>query len=167
MRWLVLVWILALASTSDAVVSGKRIAVPEYACTVIDAGLYKKTGSSVRYEDPTSVTGERFELDEVEFTKQTKTILMQVGRGFGIRYRIDGLPTDRAFEITWRITYPRPGVHDVAGWEHRFDERSASGDLGGFLLYDFVYAWEMVRGVWRFQVLVDNVPTCNFTFQAK
>src|SRR5688500_8962893 len=98
MRWLLVVaLVLASTSTSDAVVSGKRFVVPEYTCTIIDTGLYKQTGSRVRYDDPTSVTGERFELDEVEFTKQTKTILMQVGRGFGIRYRIDGLPTDRSF----------------------------------------------------------------------
>ena len=135
----------------------------EPACEIIDYGRYKAESQRVSHPDPGSVTGERFEIDSVRFFKQTKQIPATLGQRFGIRYRLRQLPP-RATTITWRVTYPAP-VRGSKGWEHSFRETPGNGELVQHLLYDFVFASEVVTGTWDFAVLVDGRRACSFSFQ--
>jgi hypothetical protein len=164
---LLVVAFVAVPSTTTVAAVAKRVAPREQPCEILEYGLYVPLTTPVRYADSGSVTGERYETDSVEFTKQTKTIAMERGRHFGIRYRLRDLPTNRTVDVKWRITYPRP-IRKSSGWT--FVEpwsASSSGELVQHVGYEFVYDWEMVAGDWKFQVFVDEQPACSFTFKAK
>lgn len=136
-------------------------------CEIVEYGLYRPSVAPVRFTDSTSVTGERFEIDEVEFTRQTKAIPLELGKGFGIRYRLRGLPKGRPVDVRWRVVFPRPGIRGASSWEHGLRESTADGTLLHHLLYDFHYTWEMVPGTWTFEVAVDGAPACSFAFQVR
>lgn len=138
----------------------------EVACEILDAGLYVAASERVQFKDANSVTGERYEIDEVTFTKQTKVVPMERGKGFGIRYRLRGLSKVKDSRITWRIFYPR-AIRGRSGWEHGDDWASVNGELVQHLLYDFAHDYELVPGNWRFHVLVEGKPTCAYTFEVK
>ncbi len=161
----VLLLVLIPSTASVASVAALR-PPPEQPCEIIDRGLYVPEEQATRFADDGSVTGERFEIDAIRFTKRTTVIPAERGRGFGMRYRLTQLPTTRAFRVTWRITYPHR-IHKLPGWEHSEVDTAPSGELVQHLLYDFVYDWEAVPGDWRFQVLVDGQPACTLTFQVK
>jgi hypothetical protein len=153
-----------LASTAAAAIVPKQ--QREMACEILDAGFYVPSSTKVRFPDAKSVSGERYEIDEVTFTKQTKVIPLELGRGFGIRYRLRGLSKVKESQITWRIFYPR-AIRGKTGWEHSDNWASNNGELVQHLLYDFAHDYELVAGNWRFHVLVDGKPTCSLTFQVK
>jgi Domain of unknown function (DUF3859) len=154
----------SFAPLADAAVVPKPHA--EFGCEIIDAGLYVPTTPKVRYDDANSVSGDRYEIEDVKFTKQTKVIPLERGKGFGIRYRLRGLSKVKESHITWRIFYPR-AIRGKSGWEHSDNWASVNGELVQHLLYDFSADYEMVAGTWRFHVLVDNKPTCAVTFQVQ
>src|SRR5688572_22706026 len=130
----------------------------ELGCEILDAGIYEATTPRIRYDDPNSVTGERYEIEDVKFTKQTKVIPLERGIGFGIRYRLRNLSKVKDSRITWRIFYPR-AIRGKPGWEHSADWGSVNGELVQYLLYNMTDDVEMVPGTWRFHVLVDNKPS--------
>jgi hypothetical protein len=158
----VVVLLLVPAATSRAATAVQSRTAKEPACEIIDYGLYKPEAQRLRYADPTSVTGERFEISNVRFVKQTKEIEASLGQRFGIRYRLRALP-QRSMAITWRVTYPS-AVRGSKGWEHNFRAVPANGELVQHLLYDFVFASEVVSGRWSFEVLVDGQRACSFAF---
>lgn len=155
-------------STSSGAVGTQRASlvkrpVREPMCEILEYGLYVPTTAPVRFPDPTSVTGERFEIEDVKFLRQTKVVPLELHAGFGIRYRLH-LPANKSSNITWRISFPRPGIRGNSGWEHG---TVATGELTQHLLYNFTNAWEMLAGPWKFQVSVDNQIACTFSFQVK
>jgi hypothetical protein len=164
MRALVVIALLLVPSASSR--GATTAAKPrEPACEIIDYGNYKPEAQRVRYVDPTSVTGERFEISSVRFVKQTKQIEASLGQRFGIRYRLRDL-AQRSALITWRVTYPSP-VRGSKRWEHSFRATPDSGELVQHLLYDFVFASEVVTGRWSFDVLVDGQRACSFAFNVQ
>jgi hypothetical protein len=164
MRPLLVVALLLLptATSRSATLQNKT---REPGCEIIDYGHYRPAAQRVRYTDPTSVTGERFEISDVRFVKQTKHIAASLGQRFGIRYRLRGLAQSSP-TITWRVTYPSP-VRGAKRWEHSFHATPAGGELVQHLLYDFVFASEVVTGRWDFDVLVDGQRTCSFAFEVQ
>jgi hypothetical protein len=133
----------------------------EPACTILEHGPYEPMSARRHYADPRAATGRSFEIDEVEFTKQATTIDMQLGVGFGIRYQVR-LPAD--VTVTARVVYPKP-LRGVPEWRNDID--LARGEHVRHFVHDFEYAWELVPGRWRFQVLVDGTPACGLTFVVK
>jgi hypothetical protein len=149
----------------ESIAASTTRATPESGCEIIDYGHYVPESTRYRFGDRSSVTGERFEISRVRFTKQTKTIAATLGQRFGISYRLGGLP-QQAVTITWRIVYPSP-VRGSKGWSHRFQATPARGELVQHLLYDFTAASEMVTGRWDFQVWVDGQQECSFAFRVQ
>jgi hypothetical protein len=166
MRTLVVVALLLVPTTvSRGATTVQKRATSEPGCEILDYGNYKPEAQRIRHADASSVTGERFEISNVRFIKQTKQIEASLGQRFGIRYRLRGL-AQPAVAITWRVTYPSP-VRGSKGWEHSFRATPASGELVQHLLYDFVFASEVVTGRWSFDVLVDGQRTCSFAFNVQ
>jgi hypothetical protein len=157
--------LIAFVATAEAAVVPKPPR-GEMSCEILDAGLYVPASERVQFKDPSSVTGERYEIDEVTFTKQTKVVYLDRDKGFGIRYRLRGLSKVKNSRITWRIFYPK-AIRGKPGWEHGDEWASVNGELVQHLLYDFAHDYEKVPGNWRFHVLVDGKPTCNYTFDVK
>ncbi|HEY5949008.1 MAG TPA: DUF3859 domain-containing protein [Kofleriaceae bacterium] len=163
-----LLLLIAVAFTPSVVAADIGVVVakqPELGCEIIDRGLYVPASQRVRYADPSSVTGERFEISQVRFVRQTTTIEATLGQRFGMRYRLRGLP-QRAVVITWRVAYPQ-SVRGRKSWELRFRASPDNGELVQHLLYDFVYQSEVVTGRWDFQVLVDGQPACSLAFRVE
>jgi len=136
----------------------------ELSCEILDQGLYVPESKRVRYADAGSVTGERFEIDQVRFVRQTKQIEAMLGQRFGMRYRLVGVT--KPVMVTWRVVYPST-VRGAKRWEHRFAASPAGGELVQHLLYQFDVASEMVKGRWDFQVLVDGKQACSIPFEVK
>ena len=157
--------VVALLLVPAAASRGATTVQKTAACEIIDYGTYKPEAQRVRYVDPGSVTGERFEISNVRFVKQTKQIEASLGQRFGIRYRLRDLAA-RSQMITWRVTYPSP-VRGSKRWEHNFRATPASGELVQHLLYDFVFASEVVTGRWDFAVFVDGQRACSFAFNVQ
>ena len=157
--------VLPFAATSRAEVLTPQRVTREPACEVIDYGNYVPGATRVRYADARSVTGDRFEIEEVRFTKRTTQIPRELGQRFGIRYRLRGL-TQTSVTVTWRVTFPSK-VRGSPGWEYSFRASPAAGELMQHVLYDFVIASEMVAGRWDFQVLVNGQAACGFAFTVK
>jgi len=138
---------------------------PEPGCEILDYGLYVPSSQRVRYADAGSVTGERFEIDQVRFVKRTTSIASTLGQRFGIRYRLRNV-AQSSVVVTWRVVYPSP-VRRAKSWEHSFRAAPTGGELVHHLLYDFTLASEIVTGSWDFQVLVDGKQACSFAFTVK
>lgn len=171
MRVLLLAMASLVAVPVDAAPPAKSVArvkaAPIERCEIVEHGLYRATTSPVKFTDTGSVTGERFEVEEVEFTRQTRAIPMELGKGFGIRYRLRALPKHKPVDVRWRVVYPKPGIRGAAHWEHGLREATADGTLTHHVLYDFHYAWEMVPGTWTFEVIADGLPACSLSFQVR
>lgn len=158
---------LAGSSPNRSIARVKPVSSAAERCEIVEHGLYRPSSTPVRFADSTSVTGERFEIDDVEFTRQTRSIPMELGKGFGIRYRLRGLPKHKPVDVRWRVVYPKPGIRGARFWEHGLRESTADGTLLHHLLYDFHHGWELVPGTWTFEISVDGTPACSFAFQVR
>lgn len=159
----VLIAMFGAAPASNAVADDHgRATRSELGCEITDYGIYVPESKRVRFADRGSVTGDRFEIQQVRFVRRTKTIEPTLGQRFGIRYRITQV-TSPSVNITLRVTYPSP-VRGATGWQHSFVDAPSGDELTGTALYDFVIASELVEGRWRFDVLVDGRQACTFGF---
>jgi len=153
-----------LSRPSVAVVRPPVVAtvpVAEPTCDVLEFGPYLQIGTRRYFDDPHAITGRSFEVDEVEFIRQTTEITRKLRTGFGVRYRVHDLAPNAS--VTWRVKYPH-AIRGVSDWSH---DPELFGDHSHAFLYDFDHAYEMVPGRWEFSVLVDGKTTCDVAFTVK
>ena len=162
MMAVVLGWGAPTGASGAVPMTSERNTNREPRCEILEYGPYVPLGARWHYDDPDAATGRSFEIDDVEFTTQTTIITKKRGDGFGIRYRAYNVPS-RA-KVTWRVVYPKP-LRGFAEW--RRDVRMVARDHVMHVVYDFDYAWEMVSGRWKFQVLVDGKAICRLAFTVR
>ena len=117
-----------------------------------DYGVYE-TRADKRVPHPNSATGEMNIISHLRFLRKAQTISAQLGRSFGWRYRLKGVP-DNA-RITFRtvhppITNPETGQTKTSSWRTITVKKPANLRYTG---YTFDYSWELAEGRWSFQVL--------------
>jgi hypothetical protein len=134
-------------------------AAPPPSCVILEYGLVVAESPRIRHADPTAASGEWSQIELVRFVEQTRVIPAELGRTFGFRYYLRGLSAGA--RVTWRSTYPEPGMRDHHGWQQT---GFGPHGWGGFT---FDHDWEIVRGNWRFDVLVDGQLTCSMQFDVK
>jgi hypothetical protein len=164
----VTIGVLASLAMPSAHAGRARPAPPrlDVGCEILERGPYRPLAERVYVEDSRDVTGRRFEINDVSFAAQTTSIVARPGAGFGVRYQLYNLPTDRSVAVTWRVHYPRP-IRGSKRWEHRRSDFAPSGRITNIVLYDFAHDWEMVAGTWRFEILVGDRSVCSQTFDVK
>jgi len=119
---------------------------------VEDYGVYE-TRADKRVPHPNSATGEMNIISHLRFLRKAKTISAQLGRSFGWRYRLKGVP-DNA-RITFRtvhppITNPDTGRTKTSSWRTITVKKPSNLRYTG---YTFDYTWELAEGRSAFQVL--------------
>lgn len=119
---------------------------------VEDYGVYE-TRADKRVPHPNSATGEMNIISHLRFLRKAKTISAQLGRSFGWRYRLKGVP-DNA-QVTFRtlhppITNPDTGRTKTSSWRTITVKKPFNLRYTG---YTFDYSWELAEGRWAFQVL--------------
>jgi len=120
--------------------------------SVQDFGVYE-TRTKKRIPHPHSATGEMNVVSELRFVRQARTIAAQLGRSFGWRYRLHGVP-DNA-RITFRTVHP-PLTNPATGESRKMSWRTTILKKPGNLRYTgytFDYSWELAEGRWVFQIV--------------
>lgn len=136
--------------------------VIEPSCTIVEWGHYTKLSETYYTPDTGSVTGVSGDTMYVEFTDNATEIARQLHDGFGIRYVARDVPQDA--EVRWHVTYPEQ-IRGFAGWSH--DIEVPAGAHVRHVLYDFDFAYEMVKGNWLFEIEIAGKTRCGFTFTVK
>lgn len=122
---------------------------------IIEPGIYA-AAVSTRTEAPDSTIGSRSYLDTLHTaTALTTTIRPHVGLHFGFRFLIVGEPIGRQVTLTLVTNFPPPGLRQpTAAQAVQRDSYVQTARLGSesFIGYTFDETWEMVPGVWKFEI---------------
>jgi hypothetical protein len=115
-------------------------------------GIFKTT----RVKDvpqPVSVSGRMSLVANIKLLKSTRLIVGQLGRSFGFRYRLRGLPPGARVSI--RTMHPKL-THPVTGKAMTYSLRSRRASPNGALTYTgftFDHRYELAEGIWKFQII--------------
>lgn len=118
----------------------------KYRAEVLDYGVYLKKAQVGQGEY------------SYELSLQTDTILVKKGLLFGFRYKLKGIDIDKdKKEVTIKVVFP-----PMADPKTKTTTTESSWQDNAYYAYDnftgwtFGEDWEMVKGNWKIQVLVDN-----------
>lgn len=121
---------------------------------LVDYGIYESEFTR-RIEDSKSVGGSRSGVKMIKIKERTSTIQARNGLQFGIRFFVVGEPKDAEIRLKFVLRFPLPGMRDaatgVASYRNEY-VRTAKVGWADFSGYSFDYDWEMVPGVWTFEV---------------
>ena len=124
-----------------------RIDVAEY-------GLYTAQVSSEVMAPGTS-TGTTKLLTDIQHTVTTRTVPARIGVHFGFRYTVIGAPAGETVRLHMVTILPSPGLTDPANPQPKLrSEYDMARTIGERLYrdYSFEHDWELVPGVWTFQI---------------
>jgi hypothetical protein len=124
-----------------------RIKVAEY-------GIYTADVDSAVLA-PGTPAGARTEVSDVKHAATTRSIPAQTGVRFGFRYILVGSPSGVTLPLHMVTIFPKPGLraHPGARPQARseFDKPVTIGTTS-YRDYSFEQDWEIVPGVWTFQI---------------
>lgn len=103
---------------------------------------------------PDDVSGTRNVVSNIRLQRQTDEIDAQLGRSFGLRFRIAD-PALVGQTLTLRTIFP-PLTNPESKRTMTTQDRPFAVSSTADVLYDgyrFDYDWEMAEGIWTFQVL--------------
>ena len=104
-------------------------------------------------KQPISVSGIMTLVSNVKLLKRTRLVVGQLGRSFGVNYRLYGLPPGA--EITIRTQHP-PLTHPETGKRMNYSMRTRVAPPNGVRTYtgfSFDHRYELAEGIWKFQIL--------------
>jgi len=158
-RLLVAAIVLVLLSIGFAHAKG------EAAAHVYEYGIYK---APLGFEYGVSRHGiVQSHVDDIDLVEKTSTVIAQMGGGFGIRYRLTGLPRGTVGLLTIVIKYPAPGIlADGGSVPFTEDEYTELVALSGnrFYTWSFDRRTDLVPGIWTFEVWVGGKKLCEQKF---
>jgi len=103
---------------------------------------------------PEDISGSRNVVSNIRLQRQTDEIDAQLGRSFGLRFRISD-PALVGKTLTLRTIFP-PLSNPESKRTMTTQDRPFSVGSTDDVLYDgyrFDYDWEMAEGIWTFQIL--------------
>jgi len=121
---------------------------------LVDYGIYDSEFSR-RIEDSNSVGGSRSGVKMIKIKERTSTIQARIGLQFGIRFFVVGEPKDAEVKLKIVTRFPSQGLRDAATGVASYRNesvRTAKVGWADFSGYSFDYDWELVPGVWAFEV---------------
>jgi len=134
-----------------AVLGGPAAASENSAAALHDYGIYKLNVLG-KVNAPGDISGERNVVSGVNLFRKTRTVMAQLGRSFGYRFRV----TDPALygkPLTLRTIFPEmTNPQTKRTVRHQDRPFSAATDRLVYDGYRFDYAWEMAEGTWVFQL---------------
>lgn len=149
---------LALASLAGCDTASVQITAE---CRVTDYGILEPVEPSRRSYAPGATAGSMAHLQEGEivFAERTRRIPARHGLRFGFAYELVGLPAETP--VTFVVSHPpmqEPGREVSEGYHHQVSGLHSYG-------YGFDADWELVEGIWHFQLLHDGRLLCEQGFE--
>jgi hypothetical protein len=121
---------------------------------VVEYGIYTADVDSAVLAPGTPV-GARTEVTDVKHAATTRTIPAQLGVRFGFRFILVGTPSGVAVPLRMVTIFPRPGLSARTGARPQsrseYDKPITIGATS-YRDYGFDQHWEIVPGVWTFQI---------------
>ena len=125
---------------------------------VVSAGLFKSKIAR-KVASPGSATGTRKVVASETLLRRTTEIKARLGDEFGFRYRIVGAPKRAKVPVKIVTIYPGEGLRNPkADKPTQREELNEDRPIGRVLYesYHFDHDWEMVPGVWTFEIWYDG-----------
>src|SRR5262249_28810241 len=94
-------------------------------------------------------------IDDIQLVQQTTTVSMRPGIRFGFRYSVIGSPNGATVPVKVVTLFPERGLYNPdKGQPFYRDEYMPTLALGAtaYTGYRFGQPWELVPGVWVFQI---------------
>jgi hypothetical protein len=126
---------------------------------VLWAGLYEaEVGGSIA--QPDTAAGRTNELFNTRKLRATTTVEGRLGASFGLEYALIGKPAGASVPITIVVRLPKAGLKNPAKPERTYREQwvAAPKPIGSsnFVGYTFEHTWEVVPGLWIFEIWSDD-----------
>ena len=134
--------------------------------TVIEEGRYEQHG----IEDspaPHAASGRTATFREAKLIEPTRQLKAELGTSFGLRYRIEGLPQDKALQLEMRVQHPPlapPGGTPSALTRAPVYVRGEDGRHEGAMTYRLSEPLEVQPGRWVFELWFDGQPLFSREF---
>ena len=132
---------------------------------IVASGLCEQPAPTERYAQPQSTAGYAT-LGELVITKQTDTVPLRKGIGFGITWRAEGLP--RVVNVVYFIEHPtitRPDGVKIQSFEEPMAHESEGGVLQTTDCYMLSEDHELVPGDWSMTILYKGIPLAKRSFR--
>jgi Domain of unknown function (DUF3859) len=125
---------------------------------VVSAGVFKSKIAR-KVASPGSATGTREVIASEKLLRRTTEIKARLGDEFGFRYRIVGKPKSAKVSVKIVTIYPGEGLRNPkADKPTQREELNEDRPIGRVLYesYHFDHDWEMVPGIWTFEIWYDG-----------
>jgi hypothetical protein len=133
---------------------------------IVETGIYRAETASIE-SAPDTATRQRNILSETKLVTVTTRIEAKLGVHFGMRYRVVGRPNGVSVKLTSVTLYPGSGLKNplsgrsVARGEHLLFATIGAINYRGYV---FEHGWEMVPGVWTFELWDGNRKLASQAF---
>jgi hypothetical protein len=121
---------------------------------IIEAGIYRAETLTIE-QAPGTASRQRNILSYTGLIELTTRIEAKIGVHFGMRYRVVGRPANAAVRLTSVTLYPAPGLKSPTAASHQArGEHPLLATIGqiNYRGYVFEQDWELVPGVWTFEL---------------
>ena len=136
---------------------------------ILEMGIYRAQARTAR-QNKNSPTGGIRALATVALVKRTATIPPQRGMHFGIRYVLRGFPRGARVPIRIVQHYPKAGLHNPRTNKTTYVYRKSSFKTIGYPSFEGYHLgsdWELVPGIWRFEIWYKGRKLAEQTFELK
>jgi hypothetical protein len=133
---------------------------------IVETGIYRAETSSIE-SAPDTATRQRNILSETKLVAATTRVEAKLGVHFGMRYRLVGRPNGVSVKLTSVTLYPGSGLKNpLTGRLQARGEHLLFATIGAinYRGYVFEHGWEMVPGVWTFEIWDGNRKLASQAF---
>ncbi len=133
---------------------------------IVGKGIYQ-VAVGKQTPDKQTPTGSVASVNEATKIEDTTTVLARIGLEFGIEYVIIGSPTGVQVPIRIVNVYPKQGLHNPKNRKTlRHAEIMRKKIIGDIIYtgYAFENEWEIVPGVWKFELWYKNRKLAEQSF---
>lgn len=136
---------------------------------ILEAGIYRAQARTAQ-QNRNSPTGGIRALATVALVKSTATILPERGLHFGIRYVLRGVPRGARVPIRIVQRYPKAGLRNPHTNKTTYVYQQSSFKAIGYPSFEGYHLgsdWELVPGIWRFEIWYKGRKLAEQAFELK
>lgn len=147
-------------------VAAPTMAADVTALEIVEFGLYRAQTTG-HLPAPQAVNGRTQTITDADFYETTAKIPARTGIRFGTRFRIVGVPANRAVTLrsVWRI--PAPGIRNPeSGTVYRQSVSEFTTSIGALYMrgFNFGFPWQLRCGEWVQEVWLGERKLLSQTF---
>lgn len=134
---------------------------------IVEVGVYRAETKTVE-SAPGTATRQRNIVTDTRLVAPATRIEAQIGVHFGMRYRVVGRPSGASVKLTSVTHYPAPGLKNPkaggiqARGEHPLYATISQINYRGYV---FEHDWELIAGVWTFELFDGDRKLASQTFE--